>query len=64
MYLENEYTEQESIVDGYHTLFNYLDDDKIHLGIMSTEEKRKELFKLRTDRDYLCNYLKCNGMID
>ncbi len=64
VHLENEYTEQELIVDGYLKIFNHLPDDKIHLGLMTTEKKKEVLNKLRTDRDYLRNYLKNNGILD
>jgi hypothetical protein len=64
VYFENEYVEQERIVDGYLKILNHLPDERIHLGLMTTEKKKEELLKLRTDRDYLATYLKDNGILD
>lgn len=62
IHLKNAYTEEESIIDGFQSMFE-LDDDKIFLGIMTTDKKREELHKLRTDRNYLREYLRKNEFI-
>ncbi len=49
VYLENEYTEEESIIDGLQEIYRYLPDDKILTGIMDVEERRELLEKLRSE---------------
>lgn len=46
VYLENEFTEEESIVEG---IFRSLPDEKIYMGFMDEEEKRRVLAKMRSD---------------
>lgn len=46
VYLENEFTEEESIVEGK---FRSLPDEKIYMGFMDEEEKRRVLAKMRSD---------------
>lgn len=48
VYLENDYIEEEGIVDGLQQLFQELPDANIHCGIMELEEKRKYLDTLRS----------------
>lgn len=62
-YLENDYITEENIVDGWTRIFNYLPDKNIDLGIMLLDKRREMLHKLRTDREYLREYLKEKGII-
>lgn len=62
-YLENDYITEENIVDGWTRIFNYLPDENIDLGIMFLDKRREMLHKLRTDREYLREYLKEKGII-
>lgn len=62
-YLENDYIIEENIVDGWTRIFNYLPDKNIDLGIMLLDKRREMLHKLRTDREYLREYLKEKGII-
>lgn len=62
-YLENDYITEENIVDGWTRIFNYLPDENIDLGIMLLDKRREMLHKLRTDREYLREYLKEKGII-
>lgn len=49
VYLENEFTEEESIVEGIQGIFRSLPDEKIYIGLMDEEEKRRVLAKMRSD---------------
>lgn len=49
VYLENEFTEEESIVEGIQGIFISLPDEKIYMGLMDEEEKRRVLAKMRSD---------------
>lgn len=62
-YLENDYITEENIVDGWTRIFNYLPDENIDLGIMLLDKRREMLHKLRTDREYLREYLKEKSII-
>ena len=62
-YLGNDYITGENIVDGWTRIFNYLPDKNIDLGIMLLDKRREMLHKLRTDREYLREYLKEKGII-
>lgn len=57
-----DYNEEAFYVEQYRKLLQ-IDDEKIFLGLMTLEEKRKELKKLRNDREYLRQYLIKNGII-
>lgn len=57
-----DYNEKAYYIDMYRKLFE-IDDEKIFLGLMTVEQKRKELEKLRNDREYLRQYLIKNGII-
>lgn len=62
-YLENDYITEENIVDGWTRIFNCLPDKNIDLGITLLDKRREMLHKLRTDREYLREYLKEKGII-
>lgn len=49
VYLENEFTEEESIVEGIQGIFRSLPDEKIYMGLMDEEEKRMMLAEMRSD---------------
>lgn len=49
VYLENDFTEEESIVEGIQGIFRSLPDEKIYMGLMDEEEKRRVLAKMRSD---------------
>ena len=49
VYLENEFTEEESIVEGIQGIFRSLPDKKIYMGLMDEEEKRRVLAEMRSD---------------
>lgn len=49
VYLENEFTEEESIVEGIQGIFRSLPDEKIYMGLMDEEEKRRVLAEMRSD---------------
>lgn len=51
VYLENEFTEEESIVEGIQGIFRSLPDEKIYMGLMDEEEKRRVLAKMRSMRE-------------
>lgn len=57
-----DYNEEFYYIELYRS-FLELDDNKIFLGWMTWDKKRKELEKLRNDREYLRQYLKENGII-
>ena len=57
-----DYNEEAFYVGQYRRLLQ-IDDEKIFLGLMTLEEKRKELEKLRNDREYLRQYLIKHGII-
>ena len=49
IYLENDYTETERIIDGIQSLYRELPDESIYCGIMDVEEKRKYLELMRSE---------------
>lgn len=49
VYLENEFTEEESIVEGIQGIFRSLPDEKIYMGLMDEEEIRRVLAEIRSD---------------
>lgn len=49
IYLENDYTETERIIDGIQSLYRELPDESIYCGIMDVEEKRKYLEFMRSE---------------
>jgi len=49
VYLENDFTEEESIVEGIQGIFRSLPDEKIYMGLMDEEEKRRVLAEMRSD---------------
>lgn len=49
VYLENEFTEEESVVEGIQGIFRSLPDEKIYMGLMDAEEKRRILAEMRSD---------------
>ena len=49
VYLQNDFTEEESIVEGIQGIFRSLPDEKIYMGFMDEEEKRRVLAKMRSD---------------
>ena len=49
VYLQNDFTEEESIVEGIQGIFRSLPDEKIYMGLMDEEEKRRVLAKMRSD---------------
>ena len=49
VYLENDFTEEESIVEGIQGIFRSLPDEKIYMGLMDEEEKRRGLAEMRSD---------------
>ena len=49
IYLENDYTETERIIDGIQSLYRELSDESIYCGIMDVEEKRKYLELMRSE---------------
>lgn len=49
VYLENDFTEEESIVEGIQGIFRSLPDEKIYMGLMDEEEKRRILAEIRSD---------------
>lgn len=48
VYLENDYIEEEEMINGLQQLFQELPDESINCGIMEVEEKRKYLDTLRS----------------
>lgn len=49
VHLENDFTEEESIVEGIQGIFRSLPDEKIYMGLMDEEEKRRVLAEMRSD---------------
>lgn len=47
VYLENDYIEEEEMINGLQQLFQELPGESINCGIMEVEEKRKYLDTLR-----------------
>ncbi len=47
-FIENEFTEEERIIDGIQEMFQFLPDDRIDMGIMDVEEKKAYLELLRS----------------
>lgn len=50
VYLENDYIEEERIVDGIQQIYKDLPDESIYCGLMEVEEKRKFLETLRSEK--------------
>ncbi len=48
-FIQNEYMEEECIIDGIQELFQFLPDDRIDMGIMDVEEKKAYLELLRSE---------------
>lgn len=49
VYLENEYIEEESIVDGIQEIFRSLPDERIYMEVEDVDKKHRLLEKLRSD---------------
>lgn len=49
VYLDNDFIQDEEVVHGIHRLFNELPDEKINMGIMDVNEKKKRLEELRSE---------------
>lgn len=49
VYLENEFTEEESIVEGIQELLRSLPDEKIYLEVEDVDKKHRLLEKLRSN---------------
>lgn len=49
VYLDNDFIQDEEVVHGIHRLFSELPDEKINMGIMDVNEKKKRLEELRGD---------------
>ena len=49
VYLENEFTEEESIVEGIQELFRSLPDEKIYLEVEDVDKKHRLFEKLRSN---------------
>lgn len=49
IYLENDYIENERIIDGIQGLYRELPDESIYCGIMDVEEKKKHLELMRSE---------------
>lgn len=47
--LENDFIEEENIISGLHQLFRDLPNEKINVGIMDVDKKRKLLEELRSE---------------
>lgn len=47
-FIDNEFMEEERIIDGIQGMFQFLPDDRIDTGIMDVEEKRAYLELLRS----------------
>ena len=45
----DDFTEEESIVEGIQGIFRSLPDEKIYMGLMDEEEKRRVLAEMRSD---------------
>ena len=58
LYMENEFFENENIARGIWELFRMLPDEKISMGIVSADKKRKLLEQIRSDKglDYIREY--------
>lgn len=48
-FINNEFMEEERIIDGIQGMFQFLPDDRIDTGIMDVEEKRAYLELLRSE---------------
>jgi len=48
-FIDNEFMEEERIIDGIQGMFQFLPDDRIDTGIMDVEEKRAYLELLRSE---------------
>lgn len=47
-FIDNEFMEEERIIDGIQEMFQFLPDDRIDMGIMDVEEKKAYLELLRS----------------
>ena len=54
--LENDYIEEETIISSWQSLLE-TDEDKVFLGLMTVDERRKEIERLKTDREYMRQFL-------
>jgi len=48
--LDNDYIQDEAVVNGIHRMFQELPDEQIDMGIMDVEEKKRQLQELRSDK--------------
>lgn len=64
IYLDNDYTEEESIVSGLQEMIRFVPDERINLGISDEKEKKRILEKMRSDegrdlvREYFSKFLQ------
>lgn len=56
IYLENNYIEEEEIISGWQSIFEE-HEDKIFMGLMAVDKRREEIERLKTDREYMRQYL-------
>ncbi len=49
IYLDNDYIQDEDVVNGIHRMFQELPDEQINMGIIDVEEKKRRLQELRSD---------------
>lgn len=50
IYLDNDYIQDEAVVNGIHRIFQELPDEQIDMGIMDVEEKKCRLQELRSEK--------------
>lgn len=50
IYLDNDYIQDEAVVNGIHRMFQELSDEQIDMGIMTVEEKKRRLQELRSEK--------------
>lgn len=64
VYLENDYIEEEEIINGFQQIYKDLPDESIYCRLMEVEEKRKLLETLKSEkgRESICRDLidSCN----
>ena len=48
-HLDNDYIQDEAVINGIHCMFQELPDEQIDMGIMDVEEKKRRLQELRSD---------------
>ena len=49
IHLDNDYIQDEAVVNGIHRMFRELPDEQIDMGIIDVEEKKRRLQELRSD---------------